>query len=210
MKLRPLLIPLALSIPLTALAGWSVDASTEHAIGVSGHQGQVHAKKAHLKGITVQTVNDLACKVGLKMYGGNGQTTWLNQTGFESCAVAAATGSPSTESVELASDEQVVHAVQVCTRKTNDSRRNGLAGVRIWGSRIEMGSAMHRPQQFQAVTGDCDQWHDKLECPAGEVVSALRGHHNGTTYTGLSVSCVKVVPGGNGNAPRSKAKTKAR
>lgn len=89
--------------------------------------------------------------------------------------------------------DEFIHAIRVCT---NGSERR-IKGIRIWSARIERDgdgwSTVPTENRRQFQRANCSTWHDKQECPPGQLVVGLKGYWDGRSFRGLSIRCAEVV-----------------
>lgn len=143
---------------------------------------------------------DEACK--FKLY-----TRQINKGTIESPEAEACSDSPGSEKwVARRGPHEYITALQVCTTDKKDTTKNKLKGIRLWGRILnpETGALGPVNTPEDQARPHCKKWHPKVECPDGEVATAITVYSEmGRAYPaaplhssakGISLGCRKVQP----------------
>lgn len=171
--------------------------STETVTGVSGYSGGYKQLErtgdyGGLSGISWWENTDDPCKLTL-------QTHHLNLFGLlEHTALIGNCSTPGNpKDVWVAGNEDNIYKVQVCTTDKTRSNKDKMKGVRFWARSITYTNPLKLTSQATAQEAkhtNCATWHKAVECPNGQVASALRVHYNLLNdITGLALVCRTVI-----------------
>lgn len=111
-------------------------------------------------------------------------------------------GSPGNDKTVIRrAKNEYVTAVQVCVTDKNESARDKIKGVRLWGRIVDPKTgvlgAENGPEEVTHT--NCKEWKAKVSCPAGTVASKLRVYSSRYSFSdvgvgkGLALGCRRVV-----------------
>lgn len=92
----------------------------------------------------------------------------------------------------LNTDDIFVYGIAVCTNSSHDR----LKGIQLFGGEVE-NDGTFTPLGYSDYFSrtNCTDWHTAVFCPAGQVATKVRVHHNGGDEAlGLSLGCRVVIP----------------
>ncbi len=101
-----------------------------------------------------------------------------------------------TQSLDAGTSAYIT-AIQVCTNDRRDSSDRKIKGVRAWSAALKAdGTLLPNATPAAFERNNCRQWHAKVSCAPGSVVTGVRGHSNleERAFSGLSVRCTKLEP----------------
>ena len=97
--------------------------------------------------------------------------------------------------------------LQVCTAKADDTDRNSIEGVRVWGSSVGNNGVVKKGQKEQFKRSGCKKWHKKVSCPTDMIAIGVRVHRNPKTIRGLNLICAGVKSTGKASGVKVKAES---
>lgn len=111
-------------------------------------------------------------------------------------------GSPGNDKTVIRrAKNEYVTAVQVCATDKNESARDKVKGVRLWGRIVDPKTGVLGAENgpAEATHTNCKEWKAKVSCPAGTVASKLKVYSSRYTWSdagvgkGLALGCRRVV-----------------
>jgi hypothetical protein len=115
-------------------------------------------------------------------------------------------GSPGNEKwAERRGVNEYITAIQVCRNDKQDSTRESIKGIRLWGRVIDKNAVTLGPENGpdEDKHNHCEVWRTKVSCPAGQIATKIKVYYDtyvsygfATDYgfaRGISLGCRPIA-----------------
>jgi len=125
----------------------------------------------------------------------------LNLGGVKTPETSWCGGSPGNMKwAERRGGDEYITALQVCLTDKNDSTKNKIKGIRVWGRDLDTGVLGAQNGPDESTHTNCKKWKNKVTCPSGQIATKIKVHYNEYQFTshgfatGISLGCRDVDP----------------
>ncbi len=125
----------------------------------------------------------------------------INLDGVKTPEKSWCSGSPGDEKwAERRGANEYITGLQVCLTDKNDSTKNKVKGIRVWGKELTAGSLGPENGPDEAKHTNCKKWSNKVSCGSGKIATKIKVYYNEYQWsshgfaTGISLGCRDVDP----------------
>jgi len=102
-------------------------------------------------------------------------------------------GGSSAKTVDVGSGHYIT-AIQVCTTDKNNSSKNEIKGVRVWGGKLKSGGRVqNNSTAHEFKRNNCKKWRTKVKCSSNEVATGIKAYYQHESFSGISLNCKKLT-----------------
>lgn len=145
-----------------------------------------------VRAIAIQEKGDAPCRITVHTIGLPGSTARPDRATANTYQPGSVCDGNEQEA--RVKDNEVITAIQVCTngKKTEQSR---IKGLRVWGATVSSTGTLSisgtgRGDDLERL--NCSDWSTRSSCPPGQIVTGLRGHATGVSFSGIAIQCSPV------------------
>jgi len=104
-------------------------------------------------------------------------------------------GNQSSKKTAFPGSQYFLTAIRVCTNNKGDVTQRKIKGIEVWGKKFDSRGNVLDTKSDKKTRTNCSNWHTKVHCRTGEVMTGIRAYYNSASdgFRGISIRCSQVT-----------------